>query len=147
MPSGDIVLIEGHNVGKVRAFIGNLRWDSASRRWADKVGPMLVEAIKSEAPVMTGALRDSTQVTQVRTGNSIKLVFSAGDVPYAPYVIHGTGAHIITPDTARALHWGTDAFAAWVAHPGTRPNNYPDRAVRGKLSEIARIMGRAYRGL
>jgi hypothetical protein len=52
------------------------------------------------------------------------------------YVIYGTRPHIIRPRRARALRFrvgGRTVYAAYVHHPGTRPNDFLGRALREAL--------------
>lgn len=142
-----MILFDIQNADKAKSLLERFQWKTASVRWASEVAPKVLDEIKREAPVRTGALRDSTTVRVESRGDRVKLVFSA-DEPYAPFVIHGTAPHMIFPKSARALHWttgGADAFATRVSHPGTRPNNYPERGTRKILGDISLKMVEAIR--
>ena len=79
-----------------------------------------------------GRLRDSIRSEDATTGMGVTITFSTG-VPYARYVIDGTKAHDIEVKAARWLYWqsqGVDHFAKKVRHPGTEPNDFPERALR-----------------
>lgn len=123
-------------VSGARNQFRQFRWNAAAGRWADVVAPVVQERLKQEAPVgkgpTAGRLRDSIRHERhVGTGNA-QLVFTA-DTPYARFVLHGTGPHVIRPRTARVLRWQGPAgprFAQVVHHPGTRANPFPERAVR-----------------
>ncbi|MFD6936263.1 hypothetical protein ACFWAP_08940 [Streptomyces goshikiensis] len=55
------------------------------------------------------------------------------DHPATRYVLDGTRPHIIRPRRAKALRFeirGREIFAAYVRHPGTRPNDFLGRALR-----------------
>jgi hypothetical protein len=95
-----------------------------------------------------GALRDSVSCrNEPSEGRMWVVLYST--VPYAPFVIGGTKPHVIQahartrggwtgPYTGQpgagshTLHWvsgGTDFFAMKVNHPGTKPDNFPERAI------------------
>ncbi|MGW3565136.1 hypothetical protein ACWDSL_14795 [Streptomyces sp. NPDC000941] len=55
------------------------------------------------------------------------------DHPAVRYVLNGTRPHIIRPRRSKVLRFDVDGrtvFAAYVRHPGTRPNNFLARALR-----------------
>jgi len=103
-------------------------------KWADLVGPEMREALKDKAPVGQGAgagrLRDSIRYERETFGGGLTMRWTA-NVPYARYVIDGTAPHEIRPVAARALHWGgkPGVFAKVVHHPGTQPNDFPEKAL------------------
>lgn len=111
------------------------QWRAAAGRWAAEVEPLALEALRSRAPVAPvngGRLRDSIRPSRHVTGSSVRLEYGTS-TPYAPYVLHGTQAHIIRARNARSLRWvqaGENRFAKQVRHPGTRPNPFPERAIR-----------------
>ena len=97
-----------------------------------------------EAPKDTGAL--SRSITHKISG-STGLV-KAGE-PYARHVIYGTPAHEITVKNKKVLSdRNSDStkkknaiYGKRVMHPGSRPNNFPARAVKrikGELPSTAR---------
>lgn len=103
-----------------------------------------VRYCKQEAPKDTGAL--SRSITSRISGNTG--IVKAGE-PYARHVIYGTPAHEITVKNKKVLsdrNSGStkrkDAiYGTRVMHPGTKPNNFPARAVRrikGELPATAR---------
>lgn len=147
MAAGDVISVGIEGAQQSKDLLSRFKWKTAATKWADQIGPKLVDAIKREAPVRSGHLRDSTRVrTEVR-GDSVRVVVSADEF-YAPYVIHGTPPHMIFPRAAKMLHFqrnGADVFAHRVSHPGTKPNNYPDRAVRKMLGDISAAMAAAVR--
>jgi len=107
-------------------------------RWTSELRSAVLERVRAEAPVRSGALRESLTVEVVNPPPFARIAVSS-PLPYLPYVIAGTQPHEIWPVHARALHWtgaGGDVFAAHVAHPGTRPNPFPERAARG-LQQLA----------
>lgn len=117
----------------------------ATAKWVDEVAPEIVDAIKEEAPVRKGPgggrLRDS--ITSRRSfGLSGVGVEFGSKVPYAGYVEEGTPPHIIRPRSARALRFtgrsGATVYAAYVNHPGTKPNPFARRAVERVSPEIQR---------
>ncbi|MFJ7586956.1 hypothetical protein ACIQZO_06090 [Streptomyces sp. NPDC097617] len=55
------------------------------------------------------------------------------DHPATRFVLDGTRPHIIRPRRAKVLRFeirGREVFAAYVRHPGTRPNDFLGRALR-----------------
>jgi hypothetical protein len=98
---------------------------------------------KKEVPVDTGSLRDS--ITSDISRGVVKT-----DTEYAKYVILGTSAHDITVKKKKVLSnknsgsskkKETQTFGKRVRHPGTKPNNFPARAVnnlKGKLPELVK---------
>lgn len=95
-------------------------------------------AAKGLAPKKTGRLARSIHVRARGAGGrfaglggvniaSYEVVVA---VPYAGYVSKGTRPHIIRVKNARVLTDGVRFFGTKVNHPGTRPNNYLERALR-----------------
>ncbi|MFF1965434.1 hypothetical protein ACFVW5_17835 [Streptomyces sp. NPDC058232] len=55
------------------------------------------------------------------------------DHPKVRFVLDGTRPHVIRPRRAKALRFeigGRVVYAAYVRHPGTKPNNFLKRALR-----------------
>lgn len=99
---------------------------------------------KSEAPKDTGDLSRSISSRFEGDNGIVKT-----DIEYARHVIYGTSAHEITVKKKKVLsdrNSGStkkkDAiYGTRVMHPGTRPNNFPARAVKrikGELPSSAR---------
>jgi len=99
---------------------------------------------RQEAPKDTGDLADSINPRISGDSGVVKT-----NVEYARHVIYGTSAHEITVKNKKVLsdrNSGStkkqDAiFGKRVMHPGSRPNNFPARAVRrikGELPSTAR---------
>lgn len=97
-----------------------------------------------EAPEDTGALKRS--ITPNINGNTGEV--RVGE-PYARHVIYGTSAHEIKVKNKKFLSdHNSDStkkkdaiFGKRVMHPGTKPNNFPARAVKriqGELPPTAR---------
>lgn len=87
------------------------------RRLMDESGSTIQELIRQNAPVRTGALRDSITIERVSTDT----VLVGPTVPYAPFVEFGVVAHEIVPVKAQALRFqidGETVFAKRVLHPG-----------------------------
>ncbi len=109
----------------------------AATTWADEIGPQILAKLRQEAPVSangpdSGRLKDSLNYSRKLTSTStLLLMFDSRDVPYFPYVIHGTsGGQVIVPVAARALHWssgGSDVFAKSVTRGDTPANDFPTR--------------------
>ena len=99
---------------------------------------------KSEAPKDTGDLSRSISSRFEGDNGIVKT-----DIEYARHVIYGTSAHEITVKHKKVLsdrnsgstHKKDAIYGTRVMHPGTRPNNFPARAVRrikGELPATAR---------
>jgi hypothetical protein len=120
-------------------------WTVAANEWADEAGPMVRAALKAEAPVgktdlsgrKGGRLRDSIRYERETAAGSVTMTFTA-NTPYAGYVIEGTGPHAITASAARALQFSLDGAVTYrrsVNHPGTKANDFPERAIGGFATE------------
>lgn len=128
-------------------------WMKSAVAWADEVGPLVRTALKAQAPVGEGAnagrLRNSIRYERRTRSTLVQLRFGSG-VPYAKYVVRGTKAHPIYPVAARALRFmgsGGVVFAKGVKHPGTRPNDFPRRALRVTRSSLETTLGSHMREL
>jgi hypothetical protein len=116
--------------------LSRFRWSVASAQWANQVESLVKERLRQAAPVGkgpgAGRLKDSIKSERVAGAASVVLTFTA-NVPYAGFVLEGTAPHDIRPRNAQALHWtgpGGPVFARVVHHPGTRPDPFPERAIR-----------------
>lgn len=101
-----------------------LRTIVQSRVVEQAAGTLLVSRMQAEAPVKTGALRQSIRYADGK-------ITAIG---YANFVAHGTRPHEIAPRSARVLAFqagGQMVFARRVMHPGTRANDFPRRALEG----------------
>lgn len=122
---------------------GRQAWHAGGKRWADVAGPLIRGAMKEKAPVgkgpAAGKFRDSIGYRTTVLASSIRLEFRSS-VPHAPFVIDGTRPHVITPRTARMLHFttgaGIEVFARRVNHPGTKANPFARRAVEPHLPQV-----------
>lgn len=127
------------------------RFNDRLRNWAERKGvPMLEAAIKREAPVKTGKLRESTHVTRHDHSDRDFSWSIESDVDYAKYVVKGTRPHRIEPHMPPfALHWvdarSGDVFARFVNHPGTFANEYPRRAVEKSTDRLSRSFRDAFK--
>lgn len=120
----------------------SFKWTQLAVKFADEWGPKILTALRQEAPVAqegagSGRLRDKLHFERKTLIGSLTMLFT-DDVPYFPYVIHGTtGGQIIKPVAARALHWtigGADVFAKQVTRGDTPANDFPSR-VWDRMSE------------
>lgn len=124
------VITKGINTVPFQHFSIN----SALNEWGADVGPLLQDAVRSLAPVRTGRLRSSIAYSMGAGGGggtALEMRITAYGVPYAGYVVSGTGAHEIEPHGAKALHFqwhGQDVFFSHVNHPGTKANPFPRQA-------------------
>lgn len=114
--------------------------------WENEIAPVVKEAVRFNAPVRTGRLRDSVVMERRARKGGIEITFLS-DTPYAGYVERGTPAHMIYPRRARMLHWvdpgGESVFRKEVHHPGTRANPFVDRAVMELYPWIRERLGAA----
>jgi len=131
---------------QIRDSLQAFSWMTAAAEWADEVGPVIRDAVKDESPVAPatlvspegGRLKKSIRYQRsVGAGSAQLLIYST--VPYAGYVIDGTQPHIIRYRNARFLRFagqGQIMFRKQVNHPGTQPNDFPERAVTPMVSYI-----------
>ena len=129
-------------------------WPAASRAWAADVEPLASRAMKMQSPVgagpTAGNLRQSIG-SRLEPSPSQMWVVLFGTVPYLPYVIGGTRAHPIVARYAKALRWlenrghGPIAYAKSVQHPGTKPNDFPERAISPLTNLILQSFANAAR--
>lgn len=98
---------------------------------------------KKEAPKDTGDLMRSISSNLQGKEGIVKT-----DLEYVKYVIYGTSAHTITVKNKKVLsdiNSGSTKkkgviFGTKVRHPGTKPNNFPARAVNNLRGEIQAIV-------
>jgi hypothetical protein len=122
--------------GAAASPLSHFNWRVASSQWANQVESLVKDRLRQTAPVGqgpgAGRLKDSIKSERVLGAATVVLTFTA-NVPYAGYVLEGTGPHDIRPRNAQVLHWtgpSGPVFARLVHHPGTRPNPFPERAIR-----------------
>jgi len=109
-------------------------WKAASGAWAADVEPAASRSMKMRAPFRTGAMRQGIG-SRLEPGPSRMWVVLYSTASYAPYVLAGTGPHVIAARNAKALRWFANAghgpimFAKSVNHPGTKANDFPEKAI------------------
>lgn len=92
------------------------------------------EHFQMEAPVMRGFMRDAT--TSEYTGELSGVVYTDDNVFYKPFVVLGTAPHWIgSPVFIFQVGWRYIGM-----HPGTDPNDYPERARMGAEESIDSII-------
>lgn len=107
----------------------------AATVWSGVIGPPVREALKAKAPRSPGPtggrFAQSIRFERHVIVGGVEVQFSSS-VPYAGYVIEGTGPHRIVAVNARALRFvfyghapGALAYAHSVQHPGTKANPFP----------------------
>ncbi len=102
-------------------------------------GAQTADAIRLEAPAVTGNLEKSIDAESSETTPSVTIVAGA---PYAGWVEWGTKPHVIEPRGMRhALRWpsqegGGFAFAQRVDHPGTEPQPYFFGTIDGAIGDL-----------
>jgi hypothetical protein len=122
--------------------------------WADAIGPKINKALKDEAPVGegpgAGVLKESIQYQRTTISGMVTLRFHT-NVPYARYVVEGTGQHPISARNAQTLHFtgrdGVEYFRHSVNHPGNKPNPFNQRAYERMLPEIAASFRAVFEGM
>ncbi|WP_326597126.1 hypothetical protein [Streptomyces sp. NBC_01803] len=105
-----------------------LRNGAAARRLGERT-QRTARIAEAEAPGRMGAFV-SWRVEEGPTGLTGIIVC---DHPATRYVLDGTRPHVIRPRRRQALRFevgGRTVFAAYVRHPGTRPNPFLTRALR-----------------
>lgn len=113
--------------------LSRFNWRVAATRWAEKVEPLVKDRLRQAAPIGkgpgAGRLKNSIRSERVAGAASVVLTFTA-HVPYAGFVLHGTGPHEIPFKKPQPLlfsvGWRTVSV---VHHPGTRPDPFPERAI------------------
>ena len=109
-----------------------------------RAAPKLQKALREAAPQVTGALKQMTTVSGLKSSSVGPVVEARVAVPYASYTIPpGTQPHIIRPVRAKALafFWpkvGKFVFFAKVNHPGYRGSPWYDDVVKKWPSMIER---------
>jgi hypothetical protein len=97
-------------------------------------GEKLLAEARRRCPVgKTKKLRDGLTITFA--GKGVTLI---SDQPYAEFVVKGTRPHVIEPRGARVLAFesnGEMVFATRVSHPGTKPNNFAEEALKAAMGE------------
>lgn len=120
--------------------LGRFNWTTRVVGWADHIGPIMRAELMKEAPKKTERLSKSIRYRRNLLSDGMKVQWTA-NTPYAEYVIKGTKEHDIRPKAARALHimdaHGAQGFAAFVHHPGSKPNDFPKRAADALGTRIA----------
>lgn len=125
-------------------------WKAASEAWAADVQPLASRAMRLQSPFRTGRLRQGIGSRLEPSAGSMWVVIY-GTASYLPYVLGGTGPHVIAARNAKALRWiannghGGVMFAKSVQHPGTKPNNFPERAISPLTSLILQSFANAAR--
>lgn len=121
-------------------------FDAVFHEWSGPVGRHVSRQCRkletlavTSAGLKTGALRRSITTYYTRRGKILEARVGAnpgpgGVVGYALYHHEGTRPHVIRPKKAQALRFtvqGHTVFAKVVHHPGTKPNPYLTRWIRG----------------
>src|ERR1700747_1074442 len=109
------------------------RFGVALREFSREAEAIVLEVAKKNAPYDTGAFRDSFRPVSVFDGPIMSIgVETDSEKPKVIWITEGTSAHTIQPSSAKALEWTDGAgsvFAAYVNHPGTKPNDFTTRAM------------------
>ena len=110
-------------------------WPAASASWAKTVTPAALSLMRAHAPFRTGAMRQGIH-SRLEPGPGRMWVVLYSTSSYTPFALGGTRAHTIVPRrVGGTLRWvansghGPVRFAKLVHHPGTKPNDFPKRAI------------------
>lgn len=122
------------------------QWRDAAESWVAQVEPLGESALRATAPVSQGKnggmLRKSIRGGHAISAASAVITYVAVD--YVRFVIDGTVAHDIRPRNKRALFWeGAEHPVGLVHHPGTKPNDFVERALAPLEPEVKAAMKRA----
>ena len=124
--------------------------DLADRFLVNQFAEPVVREMRADAPVRSGALRDSIRFTHPER---LKVVIGSFGVSYAKFVAEGTKAHEIRPKNASALAFkvgGKMVYAKVVRHPGTKANPFmseaADKVAKRVLPNLAGIMLQPLKG-
>lgn len=116
----------------------------------DEEGVIRELTLKGEAECKKEVPKDTTDLMKSITSHfQGKDGIVKTDLEYVRYVIYGTSAHTITVKNKKALsdiNSGSTKkkgviFGTKVRHPGTKPNNFPARAlnqIKGELPAIVK---------
>ena len=115
---------------------------------AHETRDLIIEKMKDEAPVKTGALRDSIYGRVSIKGSSIDIVVAVPKrIKYAGWVVKGRGW--VFPVKKKALWWPGLPHPVAYARP-SKPNPFPGRAlrrswpgIRSKMKKITVTAARA----
>jgi hypothetical protein len=110
--------------------------EAAPRAVVEASARAVSERMRQEAPKRTGALARGIGYRVSGLGRVAEAHFT-DDQAYTPFVIEGTRAHEILPRQKRALFWvGAGHPVVFVHHPGTRPDDFPGRALDRAEREV-----------
>lgn len=111
---------------------------------------VMMGALVAAAPRRTGAFANGIRMRQqASSGGGLTYNFTAGD-PLATWIIEGTKPHKIEPHRVGGVlrfvaASGDVVFTRHVDHPGTKPNDFPQKAwaeASGGVIAIFQRMGR-----
>lgn len=116
--------------------------DTVDRFLEEQIVKPMVQEMVDDAPVDSGALRDSLRY--IKNGRNKYTVGSFG-ISYVKFVTEGTAPHEIRPKDKAALSFvsgGTRVFATKVNHPGTKANPFMTDAKKTVLDKaLPRLAG------
>jgi hypothetical protein len=99
-----------------------------------------LQETQQAAPVRTGALRNSIQVSTPQSDGAVIRAEITADTPYAGFTDTGTQSHIIRGNPLLVFMWPNDprpnrgkgpAVFRWVNHPGTKGTQWFNAGVDG----------------
>jgi hypothetical protein len=134
--------VEMHGYEEMQEHLRRMRdgLERAPRRVVEDGAQAIVARERAEVPRRTGRLAEGLGYRVRSLGSSAEARFTS-DADYTPFVVQGTAAHEIEAKTGHALFWpGAAHPVAFVHHPGTRPDDFPTRAMDRAERDIDRIL-------
>ena len=113
------------------------------QRFIELLADITFDTMRELAPVRRGDMRDS--VTEFIGEGEARVGPTA---PYAVFVEYGTRPHVIFPVNASCLAFmagGRMVFAAYVSHPGTKPQPFVRYAAEEAQRRAAEVWEQAFR--
>lgn len=116
------------------------KWQKAVNDLVKEVGFAVEQEAIANAPRSEGEANSNHYMDNIKYNHTTREVVAG--MSYSADIEYGTGAHVIEPVTAKALHFkkgGNEIFAKKVNHPGTRPNPVMRNAAAKVQKEINQI--------
>jgi hypothetical protein len=120
------------NANEVAAKLKAFETTSAIVSWIDATAPVIIEALKREAPYGPDRgqphLRDRIFSERHSSIGAVEEVFDTDRSPLATWILGGTKPHNIPKAFGYPLPFGTSGRFGGMFHPGTKPNPFNVRA-------------------
>jgi hypothetical protein len=141
--SGNLVISIDGRFGNVKKALLMKRdeFDNQLEMMVRNLTDIAAKWVRHEAPRKTGNLAASTR--KEIHGMSGHVYVSNAQAKYFDCVVDGTRPHDIVPKNGQALFWpGASHPVKKVRHPGTKKNEYLDKAFHKMLPEVDDIVSR-----